>query len=111
MPLPPKPALRDWRIVRPPAGPPAEDQLHLFRPRELCALLWASALGAPGSLRLLRAFARLLEKGMSLELFSPHDLSVLVWCCGKVRLGGGRTARHRRQRPGALTALTGMGLA
>ncbi|GAB4820915.1 hypothetical protein N2152v2_007961 [Parachlorella kessleri] len=65
----------------------AERQLYRFRPRELCALLWAGALANPGDLRLLKLCSRLLEGGMSLELFSPHDLSVLIWCCGKAQYG------------------------
>lgn len=64
--------------------------MYSFRPRQLCALLWASALAAPSSTRLIKACTRLVEQGMSLELFEPHDLSVLVWCCGKVDWGRGR---------------------
>lgn len=59
-----------------------------FAPMELCMVLWALS-SHPGMTNnqkngLFKSLAGLLRKGMSLDLFSARDLSILVWSVGHV---------------------------
>lgn len=66
----------------------AEHQLLEFQPGELGLLLWGAAthpgLAQDRRISPFHAFARLVEQGMVLSLFSAHDLSVLMWTLGVV---------------------------
>jgi hypothetical protein len=63
----------------------AAERLLNFRPQDLCVLLWvasvSSGLEAKWPSLLLGRLAALLERGMSLDLFSTRDISVLIWAC------------------------------
>ncbi|KAL4440711.1 hypothetical protein ABPG77_000420 [Micractinium sp. CCAP 211/92] len=68
----------------------ARRQLFRFAPSQLCTLLWAgSSLDPGGHSPLLPALAALIRGGMSLALFSSHNLAVLAYLCGQE---GGRAA-------------------
>ncbi len=58
-----------------------------FSPPQLCTLLWAAA-AHPALEHAARAgpfvaLAGLVDSGMVLDLFSPRDLSILLWSMGK----------------------------
>jgi len=66
----------------------SQHRLVGFLPSELCTLLWAAA--SHPQLHEHRRhdpfffLATLVEQGMRLELFSPRDISLLLWSMGKV---------------------------
>ncbi len=67
----------------------ARRQLFRFAPSQLCTLLWAgSSLDPGGHSPLLPALAALIRGGMSLALFSSHNLAVLAYLCGQASQGG-----------------------
>ncbi len=59
-----------------------------FLPSQLCTLLWAAAshprLDTQRRHDPFYFLANLVEQGMQLELFSPRDISLLLWSMGKV---------------------------
>ncbi|KAI3436523.1 hypothetical protein D9Q98_005940 [Chlorella vulgaris] len=62
----------------------AHQRLLRYSPSQLCTLMWAgSSLDPAFRSPLFGALAGLLESGMSLTLFTPHDLAVLAWLCGR----------------------------
>lgn len=75
---PARPVLRTMHAL-------AQAGLVQYSPAQLCALLWAgSALDPTFHSPLFLDLAGLLQRGMSLSLFAPHDLAMLAWLCGRV---------------------------
>lgn len=66
----------------------SQTRISSFRPKEACAVLWACAngLSQQDSRGLFVTLSALVEGGMTLELFTPEDLAVLVAACSKVGL-------------------------
>ena len=66
----------------------SQHRLVGFLPSQLCTLLWASAshpqLNDHRRHDPFFFLANLVEQGMRLELFSPRDISLLLWSMGKV---------------------------
>ena len=68
----------------------AQARLVQYSPSQLCSLLWSGAAADPAFRSPLFAdLAGLLQRGMSLSLFTPHDLAMLAWLCGRVSGRGG----------------------
>jgi hypothetical protein len=66
----------------------SQHRLVEFLPSQLCTLLWAAAshpeLADHRRHDPFFFLANLVEQGMRLELFSPRDISLLLWSMGKV---------------------------
>ncbi|KAG7669308.1 hypothetical protein NADE_005544 [Nannochloris sp. 'desiccata'] len=66
----------------------SQHRLVGFLPSQLCTLLWAAAshpeLDDHRRHDPFFFLANLVEQGMRLELFSPRDISLLLWSMGKV---------------------------
>jgi hypothetical protein len=67
----------------------SQEQLIQFHPNEMCAVLWAvsghPALDDSSRMKLFHHMTDMIDQGMSLELFTSHDLSVLAWATGSVQ--------------------------
>ena len=64
------------------------EKLVTFEPQELCMVLWAvsshTGLSKDEKHNLFLSLSSLVEKGMGMDLFMAHDLSILVWSMGVV---------------------------
>ena len=65
----------------------AQQQIIAFRPTEMSTMLWAAAshphLAEHRRHLPFASLAALIDQGMKLELFSPRDLSTLLWSMGR----------------------------